>query len=43
MVYEYIQRQEEHHRKKTFREEYIELLREFQVDYNVDYIFKDPE
>ena len=43
VVYKYIQRQEEHHRKKSFREEYLELLREFKVDYNENYIFRDPE
>lgn len=40
-VYHYIQSQKEHHRKKTFREEYIELLEKFDVDYDEQYIFKE--
>lgn len=40
-VYHYIQTQKEHHRKKTFREEYIKLLKKFDVDYDEQYIFKE--
>lgn len=40
-VIHYIQNQEEHHKKKTFKEEYIEFLKAFEVDYNSDYIFDD--
>ena len=39
-VIRYIQNQEEHHRKKTFTEEYIELLNEFEVEFNQQYNFK---
>ena len=35
--------QEEHHRKKSFREEYLELLKENNVDFDERYIFRDPE
>lgn len=42
-VKRYIQNQEEHHRKKTFVEEYIQYLKEFDVDYDERYIFKMPE
>lgn len=42
-VYRYIQNQKEHHKKKTFREEYIELLEKFDVNYNERYIFKEVE
>ena len=38
-VYHYIENQEEHHRKKTFREEYIDFLRKFEVDYDEKYFF----
>jgi putative transposase len=38
-VYQYIQRQEEHHHKKTFKEEYIEFLQKFQIEYNEKYLF----
>jgi putative transposase len=40
-VYKYIQRQEEHHKAQTFREEYLELLKEFKVEYDEQYIFQD--
>lgn len=40
-VYHYIQNQKEHHRKKSFREEYIELLKKFDVDYDERYIFTE--
>ena len=33
------QLQEEHHRKISFREEYIGLLNEFAVDYDERYLF----
>lgn len=39
-VCEYIMRQEEHHRKKTFKEEYVELLRLFEVEYDEKYLFE---
>lgn len=39
-VYHYIMNQKEHHRTKTFREEYIELLQKFDVDFDERYIFK---
>ena len=42
-VVRYIENQEEHHRKKTFREEYIALLDQFEVEYDKRYIFRDPE
>jgi putative transposase len=40
-VYKYIEQQEEHHQTKSFREEYIQLLKEFEVDYDEQYIFKE--
>ncbi|MEZ7498501.1 IS200/IS605 family transposase [Flavobacterium sp. Arc3] len=40
-VINYIQNQEEHHKKKTFKEEYIEFLKAFDVDYKNEYIFED--
>jgi putative transposase len=39
----YIINQEKHHRKKTFKEEYVELLQKFQVDFDEKYIFTDLE
>ena len=38
-VVKYIQNQEEHHRKATFKEEYLNLLRDFAVEYNTKYLF----
>ena len=32
-VYKYIERQEEHHKKQTFKTEYLKLLKEFEVEY----------
>jgi len=39
-VYRYIKNQEIHHRKRTFREEYIELLKRFEIEYDEKYLFK---
>ena len=39
-VSSYIQRQEEHHRKITFREEYLELLEKNKISYDEKYIFR---
>jgi REP element-mobilizing transposase RayT len=39
-VYRYILNQEEHHRKKTFKTEYIALLQKFEIDFNVKYLFE---
>ncbi len=32
--------QEAHHRTKTFREEYLELLNKFEVNYDDKYLFE---
>ena len=42
-VINYIKNQEGHHTQKTFREEYIDFLQKFEVDYDEKYIFKDLE
>lgn len=42
-VIKYIQNQQEHHRKQTFREEYLALLKTHGVDYDERYIFKPIE
>ncbi|NOY76516.1 MAG: IS200/IS605 family transposase [Calditrichaeota bacterium] len=39
-VVKYILNQQHHHRKKTFREEYIEFLDKFHVPYDERYLFK---
>jgi REP-associated tyrosine transposase len=42
-VTEYVLNQEEHHRKKTFLEEYQQFLEHFEIEYDERYIFKLPE
>lgn len=41
-VIKYIENQEEHHRKHTFRSEYIEFLKKFEVEYDEKFIFSEP-
>ncbi len=38
-ITDYILNQKEHHRKRTFKEEYIGFLKRFGVEYNQDYLF----
>ena len=38
-IYNYIKNQESHHRKRNFREEYIELLKRFEIEYDEKYLF----
>ncbi len=40
-VIHYIQNQEEHHKKKTFRQEYLDFLQKFEIEYDEKYIFKE--
>jgi putative transposase len=42
-VIRYIQNQKEHHKKITFMEEYVALLKEFEIEYDLRYIFKPVE
>jgi len=39
-VINYIINQEEHHRTKTFKEEYLDLLRKFEIEFKDEYIFE---
>jgi len=41
-VIRYIQHQKEHHRKQSFLEEYKLFLKAFEIDFNEQYIFKEP-
>jgi putative transposase len=41
-VIRYIQNQEAHHKKETFLDEYRLLLKAFGIDYDEQYIFKEP-
>ena len=38
-VYQYILNQEEHHKKKTFKEEYLDFLQKFEIEYDERYLF----
>jgi putative transposase len=39
-VIHYIANQEQHHKKKTFKEEYLDFLKEFEIDYNDKFLFE---
>jgi REP element-mobilizing transposase RayT len=39
-VYQYILSQEEHHRKKTFKEEYLDFLQKFEIEHDEKYLFE---
>ena len=40
-IYKYVQNQEAHHAKQSFHEEYLELLKEFEICYDEQYIFQE--
>jgi len=42
-VVKYIMNQEQHHSRITFSNEYIELLKKYEVDYDEKYILKDVQ
>ncbi len=37
----YIRNQEEHHRKRTFKDEYLMFLKEYGIEYDERYLWKD--
>lgn len=39
-VIKYIMNQEEHHKKQTFKEEYLGLLRKFEIEFKDEYVFE---
>lgn len=39
-VYKYIMNQKEHHKKTSFKEEYLDFLNKFQVEFDDKYIFQ---
>jgi putative transposase len=43
IIIAYINNRVQHHRIKSFREEYIELLDEFKIEYDERYIFKEMQ
>ena len=39
VVIKYIENQKEHHRKKTFKEEYVAFLKKYEVEYDEKYVW----
>lgn len=39
-VIKYIMNQQDHHKKLTFKEEYLDFLKKFEIDYNERYLFE---
>jgi len=39
-VYQYIMNQEQHHQKRTFKEEYLDFLKKFEIEYDDKYLFE---
>lgn len=42
-VVQYIHNQQEHHRKITFMDEYRKMLKDFEIEYDERYLFREPE
>jgi putative transposase len=40
-VYKYIASQEEHHKTTTFKEEYLDMLQKFEIDFDEKYLFEE--
>ena len=38
-VIKYVMNQSEHHKIESFKDEYLRILKQFGVDYNLDYVF----
>ena len=43
VLIKYIDNQERHHQRKSFKEEYLDLLKEFEIEYDDKYVFKPIE
>ena len=39
MIIRYIQNQEKHHRRRSFKDEYLTLLRKFEIEFKEKYVF----
>ena len=39
-VMKYIMNQKEHHKKHTFREEYLDFLKKYEIEFKDEYLFK---
>ena len=40
MIIRYIQTQEKHHQRRTFKNEYLALLRKFEIEFKEEYVFE---
>ena len=40
-VFKYIQNQETHHAKQNFKDEYLDFLKKFKIEYDEQYIFQE--
>jgi len=38
-VYKYILNQEEHHKKTTFKDEYVQFLKDFEIEFDEKFLF----
>lgn len=41
IVINYINSQEIHHQNKSFKQEYLDFLNKFEIEYNIEYVFND--
>jgi putative transposase len=39
-IIRYIQNQERHHKRRSFRDEYLTLLKKFEIEFKEEYVFK---
>jgi len=39
-IIRYIQNQEKHHRRRSFKDEYLTLLKKFEIEFKEEYVFK---
>ena len=39
-IIRYIQNQDRHHKRRSFREEYLTLLKKFEIEFKEEYVFK---
>jgi len=39
MIIDYVRNQEEHHRNKTFRQEYLAFLKSYEIEFKNEYVF----
>ena len=40
MIIRYIQNQERHHKRRSFKDEYLTLLKKFEIEFKEEYVFK---